>query len=982
MPLDFPTSPALNEIYTFGGRSWIWNGTAWDVYSSGVMGPTGPQGNTGATGATGATGSQGPQGNTGATGPVGDYVISIRGLTGAVGLTNGSGIGLSVSGNTLTVSNTGVLSFNGLTGAVSGLTAGSLGGTYGSIQYKSAEGLCGSPYFTITDDPSLIYKNILLTFIGPTGEDGIAVNAQQGLQISRVSDGLGLDEGGGAGIYSVGYDPANNGIANLYIGAVSGIEDDINSTINFGFIHPTSKLWTKYVVLGSNPTADPYLTIQNGCVLDAGIASISLLVPSDIQGGTFTALTRFTAGIIASGATFSGNISAPNIVNSVRGLTGAVGITNGSGIGLSVSGNTLTVSNTGVLSVNGATGAIINVARTTIDNNFIAAQTIASTSTGNATTVSPTSLTHYYDASGFSQLWQSADANSTITFPNFTTTLAGLAGTQTFTGTKTFSTLTNFNAGISSAGGTFNAVTRFNSGIVVTGATMSGTVSITGVVTPTTDLDAANKFYVDSVASTGIHYHQPVALASTDAETFASGVTYDNGASGVGAFLRKTSSFARINIDGINGSTGDRILVRSASTQQWNGIYDVTNQGDGSTGWILTRSADANNYHPHFDDGLGENDYFFVENGTTLKGNAYICSVPGGITFGTTAITFALFSTPPVYTAGTGLALNSLQFSNTGVLSFNGLTGAVTGVTTGNANTFGPLQSFTNGISASGITIGNGGYLRLTGISAAQSTTISQEFGSVVLSSNTPITLIDNSTNSWFDIGISQTVIQRTGPILIGDVDFAFNGTYLSVDDSTQAISTNNVLSFTMNPGTVLPSSTFTINASDVILGDQPGDINNNYISISNTNNIIEHGSGEHKFFGAVNLATSSLKINGSQGSNNQVLTSTGSGITWATISGSGGISRTISTITGSTTAGSAASTDYVYNGNTTGNITLTMPTAASNTNRYTIKNSNTGVLSIYTTSSQTIDGVTFYNLNKQYQAIDLLSDNSNWFIV
>ena len=39
MPLDFPTSPTLNEIYTFGGRSWIFNGTAWDVYSSGRIMP-------------------------------------------------------------------------------------------------------------------------------------------------------------------------------------------------------------------------------------------------------------------------------------------------------------------------------------------------------------------------------------------------------------------------------------------------------------------------------------------------------------------------------------------------------------------------------------------------------------------------------------------------------------------------------------------------------------------------------------------------------------------------------------------------------------------------------------------------------------------------------------------------------------------------------------------------------------------------------
>ena len=33
MALDFPPTPALNEIYTYEGRSWQWNGIAWDVYS-------------------------------------------------------------------------------------------------------------------------------------------------------------------------------------------------------------------------------------------------------------------------------------------------------------------------------------------------------------------------------------------------------------------------------------------------------------------------------------------------------------------------------------------------------------------------------------------------------------------------------------------------------------------------------------------------------------------------------------------------------------------------------------------------------------------------------------------------------------------------------------------------------------------------------------------------------------------------------------
>jgi hypothetical protein len=207
MALDFPTNPALNEIYTYGGRSWQWNGTAWDVYnaSSGLTqyvsklnglcgsiniaagtsisvtptgntltiaytgggggggtyfdfiqgttattGPTagdrwydtgtgklltavtdgasniwvefggaGPQGNTGNTGATGpqgntgatgATGSQGIQGNTGATGAngvAGNYVVSLGGLTGAIGLSAGSNVTLTPVGNTITIASAG-----------------------------------------------------------------------------------------------------------------------------------------------------------------------------------------------------------------------------------------------------------------------------------------------------------------------------------------------------------------------------------------------------------------------------------------------------------------------------------------------------------------------------------------------------------------------------------------------------------------------------------------------------------------------------------------------------------------------------------------------------------------------------------------------------------------------------------------------------------------------------------------------------------
>jgi len=35
MPLDFPVSPSLNDTYTFGDKTWIWNGQGWALNPSG-----------------------------------------------------------------------------------------------------------------------------------------------------------------------------------------------------------------------------------------------------------------------------------------------------------------------------------------------------------------------------------------------------------------------------------------------------------------------------------------------------------------------------------------------------------------------------------------------------------------------------------------------------------------------------------------------------------------------------------------------------------------------------------------------------------------------------------------------------------------------------------------------------------------------------------------------------------------------------------
>jgi len=89
MPLTFPSSPALNQQTTTGGRTYSWNGQAWELVGSGIAGPTGvtgPAGSsvTGPTGIAGAAGATGATGATGSAGANGD-ASTVTGPTGSTG---------------------------------------------------------------------------------------------------------------------------------------------------------------------------------------------------------------------------------------------------------------------------------------------------------------------------------------------------------------------------------------------------------------------------------------------------------------------------------------------------------------------------------------------------------------------------------------------------------------------------------------------------------------------------------------------------------------------------------------------------------------------------------------------------------------------------------------------------------------------------------------------------------------------------------
>ena len=89
---------------------------------------------------------------------------------------------------------------------------------------------------------------------------------------------------------------------------------------------------------------------------------------------------------------------------------------------------------------------------------------------------------------------------------------------------------------------------------------------------------------------------------------------------------------------------------------------------------------------------------------------------------------------------------------------------------------------------------------------------------------------------------------------------------------------------------------------------------------------------------------------------------------------------KSINSVSGNTNAGSNQSTDYIYFASNT--ITITLPTAISNTNSYVIKNVGTGTITINTTSSQTIDGSLTALIKVQYLSLTLISDGANWNII
>jgi hypothetical protein len=405
---------------------------------------------------------------------------------------------------------------------------------------------------------------------------------------------------------------------------------------------------------------------------------------TSFSGGT----TGFTPSVATGGAIVLGGT-----LNVTNGGTGAVTLTG------YVKGNgALAMTASATVPTTDLSGTVTNaqLANSAITING------SSVSLGGSITVTATATNALTIGTGLSGTSYNGSAPVTIAIDS---TVVTLTGVQTLTG-KSISGSTNTLTNIPNVALTNSSLTVGSTAISLgaTSTTLAGLVSVTLTQDPTLDLQAATKQYVDTKVSTGLTYHDPVQVATTQSLAAQTGgtVTYNApGPEGVGATI--TLSVALTVLDGYTLLNTNRILVKNEVNQAYNGIYTWATGGT-----VLTRATDADTYGSNVNQ-LSQNDYFFVQNGTVNKGSSWVITTVGVINFTTTPITFAEFSNSQVYTAGTGLTLTGTTFSitNTGVA--NASYGTASSVPTLAINAQGQVTSASNtsiAINANQVTSG------------------------------------------------------------------------------------------------------------------------------------------------------------------------------------------------------------------------------------------------------------------------------------
>jgi len=649
--------------------------------------------------------------------------------------------------------------------------------------------------------------------------------------------------------------------------------------------------------------------VYGGNILTAGLISATSTITSaaNISGGNI-----LTAGLISATSTITsaanisgGNILTAGLISATSTITSAANISGGN---ILTAGQLSAVGN--AIAGNLATAGIVTATGNVIAGNILTGG-LASI-TGNITTAGNINTANIYGATGV-----------------------------------TIATGGNNNINLY-PGGTGNIVLPSGNATYINNLPL----------TPVQDNDAASKYYVDILASSGLAYHTPVYVATTTtlATTTGGTITYaqPNGAgNGIGATITTTGSFNLIDTGNVQ-TVGTRILVKDEANAVLNGIYTWSNAT------AIVRSTDADEYGPDSANALSLNDYFFTTNGNVNIGTAFIVNAPPGvITFGTSNITFATFSTSQTYTSGNGISIAGTVINarvdnvttafdlggNISVKAGANLTTPNIGAATGTSlSATGALQAGTTISAAGNVTGGN----ILTGglVSATGNVTGNYILGNgalltgVTTSSNTIFNANSNVAIATANANVTVSVSTVGNVVVITPTGLSVTGTITSTGNATAGnILTAGLMSSTGNAihGNILTAGLITatgnITGGNILttglMSSTGNAIHGNILTaglVSATGNATAGNILTTGLISATSTIISAANISGGNISTAGLITATGN-VTGGNILTAGLISATGNATSGNiSTAGLITATGNVTGGNllTGGNITAT----------------------------------------------------------